>query len=246
MSELLCERDGPLAVVRLHRPRVRNALSGALMETLRGAALALAADPGVRAIVLTGDGPGFCAGSDLKELAGLDREAVVRHEEAAGAVARTLQRLEVPVVAAVEGFAIGGGFLLATSCDLVVSAADARWHLPEVKLGWVPPWGLSGLVDRVGPARARTLVWGAAPITGAEACRLGVVDELAGPGAALSRAKYHAARLALLPGHAVAAAKTALAADARALDEVCSAAFADGLTRQPALASLAGYAARRA
>lgn len=61
-----------------------------------------------------------------------------------------------------EGFAIGGGFLLATGCDLVVTAEDARRHLPEVGLGWVPPWGLRALVDRVGLARARRLAWGIA------------------------------------------------------------------------------------
>ncbi|NUO97726.1 MAG: enoyl-CoA hydratase/isomerase family protein [Nonomuraea sp.] len=210
-ESLGCERHGAVAVLRLDRPHVRNALGGELVNALGAALAALDDDPGVRAAVLTGAPPGFCAGSDLKELSGLTREGMVRHEADTGRVARGVQHLGIPVVAAVEGFALGGGFLLATCCDVVVTAEDARWHLPEVRLGGVPPWGIQGLVARIGPVAARRLVWGDRPLTGRELHELGGADELTAPGGALKAALEVASRLAELPPHAVASAKRALA-----------------------------------
>ncbi|TYB71347.1 enoyl-CoA hydratase/isomerase family protein [Nonomuraea sp. PA05] len=208
---LLRERGDGVAVLRLDRPRVRNALGGELVEALGAALAGLDDDPGVRVAVLTGTPPGFCAGSDLKELSRLDSDAMVRHEAATGRLARQIQHLGIPVIAAVEGFAMGGGFLLATSCDIVVTAGDARWHLPEVQLGWVPPWGVQSLVARVGPVTARRLVWGERPLTGGEVYALGAADELTVRGEALERALEVAEGLARLPAHAVASAKRALA-----------------------------------
>ncbi len=198
-------------LLRLNRPAVRNALDSALIDRLAILLAELEDDPGVRAVVLTGSAPGFCAGSDLTELAGLPIAERVRHEARAGCLARMLQQLSIPVVAAVEGFALGGGFLLATSCDVVVSAAAARWQLPEVGLGWVPPWGLQSLLARVGPAAARRLAWGDRPLSGRQLHRLGVVDEVSEPGRALRQATGVAAALAALPAHAVASTKRALA-----------------------------------
>jgi enoyl-CoA hydratase/carnithine racemase len=198
-------------VLRLNRPAVRNALDSALVHRLAGLLAELDDDPAVRAVVLTGAPPGFCAGSDLTELAGLPVAERVRHEARAGYLARTLQQLRMPVVAAVEGFALGGGFLLATSCDVVVSAAQARWQLPEVGLGWVPPWGLHSLLARVGPAATRRLAWGDQPLSGQQLHRLGAVDEVSEPGRAVQQAGVLAGRLAALPPHAVASTKRAVA-----------------------------------
>lgn len=200
-----------VAVLRLNRPAVRNALSAALVQRLATLLAELDDDPEVRVAVLTGSPPGFCAGSDLTELAGLPVAERVRHEARAGQLARTLQQLSLPVVAAVEGFALGGGFLLATSCDVVVSATSARWQLPEVGLGWVPPWGLHSLLSRAGPAATRRLAWGDQPLSGEQLHRAGVVDELSPPGQALRRAIEVADGLAALPPHAVTSTKRALA-----------------------------------
>jgi len=205
------DSGGAVAVLRLNRPSVRNALNAALVARLATLLLELDDDPDVRAVVLTGSAPGFCAGSDLTELAGLAVSDRIRHEVRAGYLARTLQQLSTPVVAAVEGFALGGGFLLATSCDVVVSADQARWQLPEVALGWVPPWGLHSLLSRVGPAASRRLAWGEQPLSGLQAYRLGVVDEVSEPGHAVRRAMEVARRLAALPPNAVASTKRALA-----------------------------------
>jgi enoyl-CoA hydratase/carnithine racemase len=203
--------QGAVVVLRMNRPAVRNALSAALVDRLARMLEGLGGDPSVRAAVLTGSPPGFCAGSDLTELAGLPVAERTRHEARAGRLARALQRLDIPVVAAVEGFALGGGFLLATSCDVVVSAASARWQLPEVGLGWVPPWGLHSLLARVGPVAAKRLAWGEQPLSGEQLHRIGVVDEVSEPGQALRRAIEVASRLAALPPHAIASTKRALA-----------------------------------
>jgi enoyl-CoA hydratase/carnithine racemase len=212
VSELLgVEHDGAVAVITLNRAAARNALSSALVEDLATALARLEDDPNIRATVLTGAPPGFCAGSDLKELATLSITEMVRHEARTGYIARGMQQLGLPIVAAVEGFALGGGFLLATGCDVVISAGQARWQLPEVGLGWVPPWGLHSLVARVGPSAARRLAWGEQSLTGQELFRLGAVDELVETGEALPRARQVALRLSQLPPHAVASTKRALA-----------------------------------
>jgi enoyl-CoA hydratase/carnithine racemase len=208
MSDTVTRDDADgVATLTLQRP----GLSHALRTDLLAAVQQVAEDASVRAVVLTGSGPGFCAGSDLTELAPLPVGERIRHEARAGGLARTLQQLSTPVIAAVEGFAVGGGFLLATSCDVVVSAGQARWQLPEVGLGWVPPWGLHSLLSRVGPATTRRLAWGEQALSGRQLHRLGVVDEVCEPGYAVRRALKLARRLAALPPHAVASTKRALA-----------------------------------
>lgn len=208
---VLQDSTGAVTVLRLNRPSVRNALDSAVVGRLETMLLEADDDPEVRAVVLTGAPPGFCAGSDLTELAGLAVSDRIRHEARAGLLARTLQRLSIPVVAAVEGFALGGGFLLAASCDVVVSSGRARWQLPEVALGWVPPWGLHSLLSRVGPVATRRLVWGEQPLSGGQAHRIGVVDEVSEPGRAEQHALKIAQQLAALPPNAVASTKRALA-----------------------------------
>lgn len=199
------ERRGSVCVIEIDRPRRRNALDHATVVALRARFAALNSDQAVSAIVLSGTAPGFCAGSDLKELATLDRVGMAEHEADTAAFARSISFLSKPVVSAVSGFALGGGFVLAVSCDVVVSEPATRWHLPEVMNGWIPPWGLTVLSARCGPVAARRLTWGANAIAGAEAYRLGVADILADN--ALDAAVAEAEALAKLPAEAVASTK---------------------------------------
>jgi enoyl-CoA hydratase/carnithine racemase len=242
---LTVERDGAVAVLILDRPERRNALGTASMRALDVALATADADPATGAVVLTGRAPAFCAGSDLKELGLLDVAGMCAHEAETAAVARRIARLDVPVIAAVEGYALGGGFILAVSCDVVVGASDARWHLPEVTNGWLPPWGLGALLARTGPVAARRLVWGAEPIDGREAHRIGVVDHLAEPGQALATALATAARLAALPREAVRSAKRFFepqaAADGERLDAAAARAFAADCAAPAAAATLARF-----
>jgi enoyl-CoA hydratase/carnithine racemase len=200
------KREGRVSVLTIDRPARRNSICVELVETLRATFRRLDRDPDVASIVLTGAAPGFCAGSDLKELATLDLAGMAQHEGDTGAMTREIALLEKPVVAAVDGFALGGGFVLAASCDVVMTSHTARWHLPEVTIGWIPPWGLETLVARVGPVTARRLTWGSEPLDGAEAHRLGVADYLA-EGDVVAEAVAIAGRLAGLPAPAVSATK---------------------------------------
>lgn len=207
-AQLRIEQAGEIAILTIDRPARRNALGQELIEELVSELDRADRDAATRVIVLTGSGPGFCAGSDLKELAGMDLASMGAHEAHTAALARSIALMNKPVIAGVEGFALGGGFVLAVSCDIVVTNSSARWHLPEVQIGWIPPWGIQTLVARVGPVAARRLVWGAEPFDGREAHRIGVADYLAESDESVRDAALRvAARLAVLPTQAVASTK---------------------------------------
>lgn len=240
------DKHGAVAVLTMDRHERRNALGSASVAALDAVLAGLAADPDCRAVVLTGAPPAFCAGSDLKELGRLDLPGMVAHEAETATVARRIGMLRLPVVAAVEGFALGGGMILALSCDVVVTARSARWDMPEVRNGWLPPWGLQALAARVGPVRARLLTWGVSDVDGAEALRLGLADALAEDGAALAEALRLAERLAALPPEAVAATKRyyepAAIVDAERQDAEAGRVFAANAATPEAQATLARFA----
>lgn len=199
--------EGAVSVLTINRPQRRNALSEDTVLTLKKHLRDNEADPAVRVTVITGSAPGFCAGSDLKELATMDLQGMCEHEADTGRFCRSISQMQKPVIAAVEGFALGGGFVFAASCDIVVSSQSCRWHLPEVKIGWIPPWGLEALVARLGPVAARRFTWGSEECDGIEGHRIGLVDYLAPDGKALDIALGIANRIAALPDVAVASTK---------------------------------------
>ena len=204
-----------VAVVTLNRPAQRNAMSALLVEELIDVLLHLDSGDAARAVLLAGSGTGFCAGSDLVGLACMTDEAREAFEARSGRLARLIPRLSVPVVAAVHGFAVGGGLTLAAACDVVVSDADAKWSLPEVPIGLYPAWGLHAVEDRVGRPAARRLAWGCEMLDGAAAFRLGLADHLS-EAAAITDALAVATALARLPKAQSAAVKRYFAAPDRA------------------------------
>ena len=191
----------------LDREHVRNALDLATTERLLASLSQARADPGVRAVLLRGAGAGFCAGSDVKEMAQASMQQRLHIAERKAILMRALAELDKPVVCAVHGFALGGGLMLAVGCDVVVTASDAVWRLPEVGLGFFPPWGIEALVRRVGIARARWLVWGAVPHTGVEAVGFGLAEQAVSADRVLDAARAAAARLAAMPPESVQATK---------------------------------------
>jgi enoyl-CoA hydratase/carnithine racemase len=241
MLEIL--RYAHVAVLTLDRPRRRNALGSDLISALRSAFRDVEVDDGVQAVILTGSPPGFCAGSDLKELSGVDVGEMCRHEQETGLLVRSIPLLSKPVIAAVEGFALGGGFVLATCCDIVVTAKCCRWHLPEVKLGWLPPWGQESLLARCTPSVARQLVLGIEPIDGCEALRLGIADYLAPENDVLTEALVLAHKLAALPRPAVGAVKRyfAMTRQEGRGDSEANRMFAEHCAHDSAKASLRKY-----
>ena len=242
---LTIETTERVAHVLIDRPDARNALNGELVRRLSTELTDLDASPSTDAIVLAGAPPGFCAGSDLKELAGMDVAQMSAHEAETAAFARRIALLGTPVLAAVEGFAIGGGLVLAASCDLVITGRRARWQLPEVSLGWIPPWGLQALAARAGAVTARRLAWGDTPIDGEEAYRRGIADEVVDDGEAERAADEIAARLSAMPAGAIASTKRAFAPlvleSAETLDAEANRLFVSDCNDDAAMASLARF-----
>jgi enoyl-CoA hydratase/carnithine racemase len=171
--------DG-VATVTLERPEALNAISTGLAVALAAAVEPLATDPAVRAVVLAGAGDrAFSVGADLKERAGLDDHGWFVQREAFRRGFAAVRRCPLPTVAAVFGYALGGGAELALACDLVVAADDATFGLPEVRLGLVPAGGGTQLlVRRVGRSAAKDLVLTGRRVDAAEALRLGLADRV--------------------------------------------------------------------
>lgn len=197
----------PVRELVLSRDPVRNALDLATAERLIRSISEARDDPSVRAILLRGEDAGFCAGSDVKEMARASMDERVRIAERKAELMRALAESDKPVVCVVHGFALGGGFMLAIGSDAVVTAPDAIWRLPEVELGFFPPWGIEALVRRVGIAQARWLVWGATKLSGAEAVRLGLAEVEIPADKVLEEARALALRLAELPAESTQAVK---------------------------------------
>jgi enoyl-CoA hydratase/carnithine racemase len=197
----------PVLECVLAREKVRNALDLATTERLIGSFEQARENPEVRVVLLRGEGAGFCAGSDVKEMAQASMAERLRIAERKAALMSLIAGLDKPVVCAVHGFALGGGFMLAIGCDWVVTASGAAWRLPEVELGFFPPWGIEALARRVGVARARMLVWGAETNTGSDAVRLGLAERDVPKEQVLHEARRIAARLAQLPSQSARATK---------------------------------------
>lgn len=221
---LLFDTHENVATVTLNRPKVLNALNAAMLHELDEVIQSLADDAAVRAIILRGaGGKAFAAGADIAELAQADASA---GEQMARRAQRTFRRLETlgkPVIACVDGYALGGGCELAMACTLRLANAAARLGQPEIKLGLIPGYGGSQRLPRlVGRGAALKLLLTGAIIDGAEAFRIGLVDEFVQGDSEvlLARAVELARAIAQMPPLAVAATVEAVDQGAgRPLDE---------------------------
>ena len=219
MSPIIISRpaDG-IAEITLNRPEAMNSISSAMAAELTRACAELVAAPEVRVVVFGAAGErAFCAGADLKERAGMTDADIMRQRPVIRAVFGALLALPQPAIAAVHGFALGGGCELALSCDLVVADETATFGLPEVTVGLVPGGGGTQLaLRRLGPGRAADLVLTGRKVGIDEAGRLGLVDrrvpagqdgpaalELAGQIAANSPVAVRAAKRAIRHGWGV-------------------------------------------
>ncbi|MDT0265336.1 enoyl-CoA hydratase-related protein [Streptomyces sp. DSM 44915] len=210
--ELRHDPETGVATLLLDRPEAMNALSAELARRLAEACAALAADQATRAVVLGSTHErAFCVGADLKERNRLDDAGLRRQRRVLRAAFGGVLGLPMPVIAAVRGFALGGGYELALSCDLIVADESAVLGLPEVSVGVLPGGGGTQLLPRrVGAARAAELIFTARKVPAAEALALGMVDEVAAAGAERAAAAELAARIAANSPVGVRAAKRAL------------------------------------
>jgi enoyl-CoA hydratase/carnithine racemase len=209
---VLTEKRGAVAVVTLNRPDKLNAIDIPLRLALADAIEAADRDDSVRAVVLTGAGRAFCSGGDIGTMERMEPQEALERAQLAQRVIRAIWSIDKPVIAAVEGAAFGAGTALAIACDRVVAARDARFATTFTAVGLAGDMGIyASLPTRVGVARARQMLMLPKPIGAEQALSIGLIDELAEPGAVLDVALADAARLAAGPAAALGVIKSLLA-----------------------------------
>jgi enoyl-CoA hydratase len=210
---LLVDRDGPIATVTLNRPNVLNALNAALIAELSATFAALERDGAVRVVVLTGAGErAFAAGADIAELAALDTAIDGERKARTGqALTEAIEASRLIVIAAVNGFALGGGCELALACDIRVAAENAKFGQPEVNLGVPPGYGGTQRLTRlIGAGMASYLCLTGETIDAAEAVRIGLVQRVVPAAELAGEARRIAGAIAAKAPLAIAAVKRAI------------------------------------
>ena len=184
-----CEKQDGIAIVTIDRPEALNALNSTVITELEQVVTALENDSTVRAMILTGEGRSFVAGADIGEQCPLDLDGGRRWGQRGSALFRRMERLEFPTIAAVNGFALGGGCELAMSCDIILASEKAKFGQPEVGLGITPGFsGTQRLPRRVGVAKAKELIFSGRMVKADEAERIGLVNAVYAPEALLDGA----------------------------------------------------------
>ncbi|MCK6453835.1 MAG: enoyl-CoA hydratase/isomerase family protein [Alphaproteobacteria bacterium] len=200
-------REG-VAMIALNRPEKLNAINDAVLAGLRAAIAHIERDPAIGAAVLHGRGRAFSAGGDIAAMSAMDEAAFARTIGRYMEVAKDFRGSSKPIVAAIHGHALAGGFELACLCDIRIAAEDARFGLPDAPLGLSPTSGMTHLLPRiVGLGRALDLALAAEPIDAREAQRIGLVTRVVDRAALLDAAHALAARIASFPRIGVARSK---------------------------------------
>ena len=206
---IIVERRGRVGIVRLNRPQALNALNATLRNELLGAVEAFDADADVGCILITGSDKAFAAGADIKEMADKSYIDIFRADYAADY--ERLARVRKPVIAAVAGFALGGGCELAMMCDFIIAADNAKFGQPEIKLGIIP--GIGGtqrLARAVGKAKAMDLILTGRMMDAAEAERSGLVARVVPAASLMEEAIKVAETIAAMSQPSLLAAKEAV------------------------------------
>ena len=183
------EKKDNIALVTIDRPEALNALNSTVITELEQVVTELENDGTVRAMILTGAGRSFVAGADIGEQYPLDLDGGRRWGQRGSALFRRVEKLEFPTIAAVNGFALGGGCELAMSCDIILASEKAKFGQPEVGLGIIPGFsGTQRLPRRVGVAKAKELIFSGRMVKADEAERIGLVNAVYAPEALLDGA----------------------------------------------------------
>jgi len=232
-ANLLYEKKGTIAYVTLNRPKVMNALSHATWEDLEAAFEDARDDEAVRGVILTGAGDkAFIAGADISELAHVTAVEAEQSSAYGQTVLNLIENLGKPVIAAINGFALGGGCETAMACTIRIAAENAKFGQPEVKLGILPGGGGTQRLPRlVGKGRALQLILTGSIISAAEAYRIGLVNEVVPPAQLIARAE---AILTEIFGNAPVAVKFSL----QAVNDGLESTQAEGLSLEASLFGL--------
>lgn len=213
-------REGATGFVILNQPDNRNAMTGEMRAGLKAALRSMVADPAVRAIVIAGTGKAFCAGGDLKSLSTETNATMLLRQHDSQELLRLIMTGDKPVIAAVDGFAVGAGLSIACACDIVVAGPEARFGAVFGKVGLGPDLGLTWtLPRRVGMGRARLMLLTGRLVDPQKAAAWGIVDEIVGAGEALEAATAIAGEIAANAPLPAGIARRALAQPFAGLDQ---------------------------
>ena len=229
---LIYEKEDSVARISLARPAVLNAYNIQMRDDFSEALAAVSDDPEVRALLITGEGRGFCAGADLTEFGSAPSQVIARQVRWQRDVWGQMVNLDKPIVVAVHGYCIGSGLEIALLGDLRLAAEDTVFAMPEVRLGMIPAAGGTQTIPRIArPSQAMELLLTGRRFTAQEARSMGLVTRLSPPEELIGKARREAAGLAESPPTAVAALK-------RALREGADMSLDEGLTLESRLAAL--------
>lgn len=180
MKYIQLEPQGQIALLRINRPEALNAMNIDVISELSRTVDIVGADESIKVVIITGTGDkSFCAGADISYMVNIDPISAEKYASSAQSVLNKIERLEKPVIAAVNGYALGGGCELAMVCDIRVASSNAKLGQPEVTIGIPPGWGgTQRLMRLVGPAKAKELVFTGKMISAQEALQLGLVNSV--------------------------------------------------------------------
>jgi enoyl-CoA hydratase len=210
-QNILFHVEGSVAAITFNRPEKLNALNPEMLREIKEILVEIKNNPDIRALILTGAGRAFIAGADIQEFTRMDALAAREFSRAAHEVGFILEALDLPVIAAVNGFALGGGLEMALACDLIFAADRASFGQPEINLGIIPGFGGTQRLSRaVGKVRAKDLILTGRTVEAAEALAMGLVARVFPAAALLDETRKVAQSLAQKGRVALAAAKHAV------------------------------------
>ena len=182
LKNVIYEKQESLVVIKLNRPKALNALNTELLNDLEIAVSVAEADKDIKMIIITGEGKAFAAGADIAAMQHMNAIEGLEYSKTGQALYRHIEEIRKPVIAAVNGFALGGGFELTLACDLRIVASNARLGLPETGLGIIPGFGGSQRLARlIGDTKAKELIFTAGTLKPEEALNLGLVNKVVDP-----------------------------------------------------------------
>jgi enoyl-CoA hydratase len=234
-----------VAWLTLARPEALNALNRALTEAIESALDRVAPMEDVHVLVVAGRGRAFCAGDDIREMAELGPSDAQALAERQGRLMERFGTLSQVTLAAVDGFALGGGFMLAVAQDLRMASDRAKFGLPEVTLGFNPAYGIARVLDVLGGGVARDLLLTGRTIRATDALRIGLVTRVVAPPTLEASARQWAEEIARLPREGIAATKRIIANLRMGAPACDAAAWAATLGTPAAQARIAAFARRR-
>ena len=189
MQTIRYEKQDNIGIITINRPEALNALNSAVFDELEPLVGEIERDATLGALIITGEGRSFVAGADIGEQCPMDLDAGRKWARRGSSVFRRLEKLEIPTIAAVNGFALGGGCELALACDIILASEKAKFGQPEVGLGIIPGFsGTQRLPRRVGIGKAKELIFSGKMIKADEAKAIGLVNEVCAPEALMDAA----------------------------------------------------------